>query len=162
MRSARTLVLTCILFGVGVVQAHAFNMTGIWRGRWDCRVQENGTFTIIKNLHSVMKITHTGSTVYVDLDHGSFHYSGWARANNGNANRGATTVVECRTSPTSPVYNEIISAEVTAPSGTGRGKFIGASTYNSTDDVIDIGGVCSYIFERVSSIDPGVGPCPSP
>src|SRR2546427_10527936 len=103
MKIARTLVLTCVLLGTGLVQAYAFNMTGIWNGRWDCRVQENGTFIFIKNPTSVMKITHKGSTVHVDLDNGSFHYSGWARANNGNPNQGATTVVECQTDPTSSV-----------------------------------------------------------
>jgi hypothetical protein len=160
MRSARTLVLTCVLFGAGIIQAHAFNMTGLWKGRWDCRAQQNGTFQIFGNPSSVLKITQTGSAVYVDLDNGSYHYSGWAGTNNKNADRGATTVVECRTDPTSPVYNEIISADVNAPSRTGSGKFIGISVYNSTDALsTDIGGTCSYIFQRTSSADPGVGPC---
>jgi len=127
VRTARALVLLCVLFGAGVIQAHAFNMTGTWGGQWTCRVQENGTFTIIANPSSVLKITHTGSTVFVDLDNGLYHYSGWAGTDNTNVDRGATMVVECRTNPASRVYNEMISAEVTAPSGTGRGKFDGIS-----------------------------------
>jgi len=163
VRTARALVLLCVLFGAGVIQAHAFNMTGTWGGQWTCRVQENGTFTIIANPSSVLKITHTGSTVFVDLDNGLYHYSGWAGTDNTNVDRGATMVVECRTNPASRVYNEMISAEVTAPSGTGRGKFDGISVYNSTDDIsTDIGGICSYIFKRTSSADPGVGACTPP
>lgn len=183
MRITQALFFAAVLLGAGVLQAHAFDMTGTWKGKWTCRVQENGTPITIANNASIMKITQIGSSVHVDLDGGEFLYNGWAGADNDNADRGATTVVECRTKPRSANYNEIISAEVKAPSGAGGGQFNGTSAYNSTDvstplgcspldprcastfdstDTVntDIGGICRYTFKRVSSTDPGVGPCP--
>ena len=180
MRTTSILVAVGVLLGVGAIQVHAFNMTGTWKGTWTCRVQHDGTATTIANQASTMKITHVGSAVYVDLDNGEFHYSGWARTDNENADRGATTAVECRTNPASAVYNEVISAEVKAPSGASSGEFNGTSAYNSTDNLpgcsfldpqcnsalnstdnvsTDIGGICRYTFKRVSSDNPGVGAC---
>jgi hypothetical protein len=134
MKIARTLVLLCAFFATGASQVHTFNMTGTWEGRWDCRVLENGIFTTLSNPFSIMKITHVGSIVYVDLDNGSYRYRGWAGAEKKKPNRGATTVVDCQTSPESRLSNEVISANVTtAPSETPSGQFYGISAYNSTD-----------------------------
>lgn len=174
------LAVSFLLIG-GVLQAHAFNMTGTWKGTWTCRVQRDGTATTIANQSSVIKITQVGSAVNMDLDNNEFHYSGWARTDNENVDRGATTVVECRTNPASAVYNEVISAEVKAPSGAKSGEFNGTSAFNSTEILLggctwwdprcdsalaangstDIGGICRYTFKRVSSADPGVGACPA-
>jgi hypothetical protein len=181
MKTSGMIAAVGALLGFGVLQAHAFNMTGTWKGTWTCRVQRDGTATTIANQASVMKITQVGSTVNMDLDNNEFHYSGWARTDNENADRGATTVVECRTNPSSAIYNEIISAEVKAPTGAKSGEFNGTSAFNSTeilpggctwwdprcDSVLtangstDVGGICRYSFKRVSSADPGVGTCPT-
>jgi len=183
MRTTEVLLAAGFLLASGAIQAHAFNMTGTWKGTWSCRVQRDGTATTIANQASVLKITQVGSAVHVDLDNGQFHYNGWARTDNENADRGATTVVECRTNPASAVYNEVISAEVKAPTGVKNGEFNGTSAFNSTeplpgactpfdprcgsdlssleDVTTDIGGICRYSFKRVSSADPGVGACPA-
>jgi hypothetical protein len=183
MRTVCIIVAVGALLGVGALQAHAFNMTGTWKGTWSCRVQHDGTATTIANQTSVIKITQVGSAVNMDLDNNEFHYSGWARTDNENADRGATTVVECRTNPASAVYNEVISAEVKAPTGAKSGEFNGTSAFNSTeplpgawtpfdppcgsdlssleDVTTDIGGICRYSFKRVSATDPGVGACPA-
>jgi len=148
MRTARTIVSVCVFLGAGVIQAHAFNMTGTWKGTWTCRVQHDGTATTIANQASVMKITQVGPAVHVDLDNGEFHYSGGARTDNENADRGATTVVECRTNPASAVYNEVISAEVKAPSGAKSGEFNGTSAFNSTEP---LPGECTWWDPRCDS-----------
>jgi len=161
MKIWSSLAIAFLLLGMGSLEANAwFNLTGVWEGIWTCRVQIDGSPTIIKNKFSVMKITHTDSEVNVDLDNDEWHYHGWAAANNQNADKGATTFVECRTSPASRAYNEVVSAVVKAPSGAATGEFKGTSAYNSTDATeTDLGGICIYTFKRVSSHDPEIGPC---
>jgi len=182
MRTTQALFFAAVLLGAGVIPAHAFDMTGTWKGTWTCRVQKDGTPITIANNASIMRITQIGSTVHMALDDGLFLYNGWAEADNENADRGATTLVECRTSPQSANYNEVISAAVKAPSGAGGGQFNGTSAYNSqantlptgctpldprcesvpnSPDVIsELGGICRYTLKHVSSVDPGIGPCP--
>ena len=181
MRTTQALFFAVVLLGVGVSQAHAFDMTGTWKGTWTCRVQKDGTPTTIANNSSIMKITQIGSAVHMALDDGLFLYNGWAGTDNENADRGAATLVECRTNPQSANYNEVISAEVKAPSGAGSGQFNGTSAFESqastlpgctiTDPrcepapkstivISELGGICRYTLKRVSSTDPGIGPCP--
>jgi len=161
MRIARTVAFICIFFGAGALQAHAFDMTGTWEGKWTCRVQINGTPTTIANDDSVMQITQVGPIVHVDLDNGAYLYNGWAGADNDNPKRGASTFVGCGTSPRVRFDNEVISARVKAPTGSNNGEFSGTSAYNSTDvGDIELGGICRYTFTRTSATDPGIGPCP--
>jgi hypothetical protein len=159
MKAARTIIFACVFLGAGVIPSHAFDITGTWEGGWTCRVQHKGTFTTIAKDAVTMKVTHSGSTVYMDLDNDRYHYNGWAGADNENANRGALTVVECRTRPTSTVFNEVISARVKTSSA--GGEFNGTSTYTFIDPTnTDIGAICKITFKRTSAADPGVGPCP--
>jgi hypothetical protein len=161
MKVARTIAFVCLFLGAGALQAHAFDMTGTWEGQWSCRVQINGTPTTIANDNSVMKVTQIGSVVHVDIDNGAYLYNGWAAADNDNAKRGASTFVDCETSPRSRLSNEVISARVKAPSGSSNGEFNGTSAYNSTDEVeTDLGGICQYTYTRTSSTDPGIEQCP--
>ena len=161
MRRARILAFVCLFVGIGALQAHAFDLTGTWEGKWTCRAQINGAPSTIANDDSVMKITQLGPDGYVDLDNGTYHYSGWAAADNDNDKRGATTVVDCDTNPRSEFSNEMISAKVKAPSGADSGEFNGTSAYNlAQPGNIELGGICRYTFERVSATDPGVLPCP--
>ena len=160
MKAARILILACVFLAVGVVPGSAFDMTGTWEGGWTCRVQHNGTFTSFSVKAVTMQVTQQDSTVYLDFFNGKYHYSGWAEADSENANRGAVTVVECRTSPTSTAFNEVISARVKTSGG---GEFSGTSTYSLIDPLVtDIGGICKLTFKRTSAADPGVGPCLSP
>jgi len=159
MRVASTVIFACVLLGAEVIHAQAFDATGTWDGGWTCRVQHNGTPVTFTKEAIVMKITQQGSTVYVDADNDKYHYGGWAGADTENAGRGAVTLVECRTSPTSTAFNEVISATVKASSRGGKLTGISAYSFIAPPDT-DISGMCKLSFRRTSAADPGVGPCP--
>src|SRR5262245_12655031 len=59
------------------VDAHAFDMTGVWTGKVTCKNFDGVKFAEEVN-PSTMRISHNGTSATMDLDNGTLHFNGHA------------------------------------------------------------------------------------
>lgn len=139
-----------------VAEAEHPSLTGTWEGLYTCKEQSEGLPYSEKQSPSVLEITDLGDgDVRMTID-GSFPYVGAVASNAKKADKIAGTFVHCSTSPGSLGYGEMMSASFnTKPT---QAKFKGVSVWGRPDAEI-YAGTCKYIYKRVGTVDPNIGPC---
>lgn len=129
------------------------DLTGTWEGEYECSALFEG-LPATETVPTTMEVSHVSDTEVRMRILPNFFYNGFAVGQVGKLTKGAVTFVECRTSPDSPVFNEVFSARFDT-----QKELRGRSAFNR--EFVTVGGMCVLDFVRTDTADPGIPACPT-
>jgi len=143
--------------------AHAVDLTGEWHGDQVCDRFNGGKFRT-DFPDDIMLISQEGDTVYVSalFDGADFalHYQGNViDAGKKPSRKGEASLVECTSAPGSEYAETVRATRLDAKKGAVAAQFVATSIYTQMVDEAADHGTCIWKYTRVSTADPGVGPC---
>mgnify|MGYP001500426521 CR=1 FL=1 len=137
--------------------AHAFDLTGHWTGKWNCKGFNGTKFTDSETL-SGLAITQAGDTIAATIDYGDFFYNGTPVTDAAKPEQGEAVLLACPTANTLRWGDaEIIRAAVKTKNGTFKATLKGTSVF--ADNMPQV-GTCKYSYKRINTSDPAVAGCP--
>lgn len=132
--------------------AHAFDLTGHWVGKFSCKGFDGTKFTL-GNSSATLAITQTGNSIAALA--GGFLYTGTQVPDAAKPEKGEAVLFTCATSGALG-QGEIARASVKTKAGTFKATLKATSVFaNGTPNV----GACKYTYKRIDTIDPGIGGC---
>ena len=153
-------VMTGALCGMLMSQANAFDLTGTWQGKQECKLltrdgqRETEVFD-----PNVITITQVGDEVRIlmTLDPTtSLLYRGLPFTNPTDPNRGEVAFRLCGLSSNTATKGEMGRVKVRVKPGLPGGRFEGISIFSNAEEV----DTCEWAYQRVSVEDPQVPACP--
>jgi hypothetical protein len=110
---AATMTLT---LSIGIIPAHAFDLTGHWTGKWSCKgfaapFTNDANKLVNKyttgNSESTLAITQSGGTfaALIDVGNGDYPYNGFALTDAKDAHKGEVIILACVNGNTLPGGN---------------------------------------------------------
>ncbi|HYC00604.1 MAG TPA: hypothetical protein VEC57_15830 [Candidatus Limnocylindrales bacterium] len=130
---------------VSASPAHALDVEGTWQGKQVCKLFNSSGLKDVDKFDAAMEISQEGTVVAVDIDDGTWTYSGAVLQSAQDADSGEIGMTLCKEG-----QSETVRLKVKGD------KMQGISIFrtNSENDT------CKWVFERVSTEDPLVTPCP--
>lgn len=170
MRGAHRIVSVAAVLaflGLAAPPTWAVNLTGTWAGEQNCR-RYDGTKFFTSFPNDVMTITQHGSDLNIEAlvfdGVPALHYHGHVIDDDAAPQvKAQASFVECITTESS-LYQEMGRAtKIDIKSDRMRANFLATSIFHQNFPVFppDV-GTCEWVYQRVSTADPGVAACPSP
>lgn len=132
--------------------AHAFDVTGLWKGSIRCAGQ------VISQRRSFsrddVELRVSGSTLQLE----SRIYRAAFLPDGRNPDRGAMALIGCSTSLFPEFRGQMGRLKVTTKPANGTGVISG-QLFSIGDSIAESFFSCKWKFRRVSTVDPGIPPC---
>jgi hypothetical protein len=150
-------VFTLLVAASTAPAARAFDLTGHWAGKWNCKGFDGSKFSGSEK-HSTLTITQSGNTIAANIDGGgAFFYNGTPVPDTAKPEKGEAVLLACPTANTlGSDEAEIVRAAVKTKVGTFKATLKGTSVF--ADNFPEV-GTCKYSYKRVDTTDPAVGGC---
>src|SRR5262245_13317174 len=153
-------VMTGMLCGMLIVQASAFDLTGTWQGKQECKLLTSEGQRVTQVFDpDVIAITQVGDQVRIFMSaakSGPLLYRGLPFTNPTDPNQGEVAFRLCGLSSNTATKGEMGRVKVRVKPGLLGGKFEGISIFSNAEEV----DTCEWAYQRVSVEDPQVPACP--
>lgn len=156
-RTCTVAVFTLLVTASLAPAAHAFDLTGHWTGKWNCKGFDRTKFTSSEK-SSTLAITQVGPAFAANIDGiTGFFYNVTPLTDAAKPEKGEAVLLACPTAnPLGSGDAEIIRAAVKTKNGTVNATLKGTSVF--ANDAPEV-GTCKYSYKRIDISDPAVAGC---
>lgn len=155
LKTTKLIVMAFSMVGVGANLAAAADLTGEWRGKVRCKVND-GMRRSVPDHGATVRVSQVGRQFVAQLEdaQGVRRYNGEVVSQLGREHRFEAILIECRSTATLSNYSEKAFLRGTVQASGGR--ISGESLYRNQFGAI---GSCRWRLQRSSAVRPNLAPC---